>query len=287
MIRMWRMTGCMLLGVALGSVSAQELIAPEPEPGKESTVAAATTNAPDKAEPWVRTPEERAWETILEANLGNYYLTEYKKAKTKGLETAWDYVQDDPKLPRVLLIGDSISRGYTVTVRHALAGKANVHRAPAQCGNTATALSTNKVMKAQRLEIWLGDGCWDVIHFNFGIHDMRLGIEEYPARLEQIVQRLKRTGARLIFANTVHGPDSTDAVIVQFNRAAAEVMERNGVPVNDLYSYIQPRKAEFRIAQDNSHFKEPGNVYLGQKVAEEILKQIGSLTTTANPMLKP
>lgn len=39
--------------------------------------------------------------------------------------SAWDYVEDDPKLPRVLIIGDSISRAYTVPVRSALAGKAN------------------------------------------------------------------------------------------------------------------------------------------------------------------
>ena len=39
-------------------------------------------------------------------------------------------VTDQPGLPRVLLIGDSISIGYTMTVRQELAGKANVHRIP-------------------------------------------------------------------------------------------------------------------------------------------------------------
>lgn len=241
----------------------------EPEPGVDAPAApdAAVTNAP---EPWVRTPAERAWEDILDANLGKFYLDGYKQAKARGLETAWDYVHDDPALPRVLLVGDSISRGYTVAVRHALAGKANVHRAPRNCGSTQTAFSTNRVLHVQQLELWLGDGRWDVIHFNFGIHDLRLGLEEYPARLERIVRRLKQTGARLIFANTVHGPDSTDALVVQFNRAAAEVMARHDVPVNDLYAYMQPRKAEFRIALDNSHFKDTGNRYLGEKVAETI-----------------
>ena len=37
-------------------------------------------------------------------------------------------IQDTPGLPRVLLIGDSISIGYTLPVRRLLAGKANVHR---------------------------------------------------------------------------------------------------------------------------------------------------------------
>ena len=62
------------------------------------------------------TPEELAWEKVLEQNLGTFYLPRYKAAKAKGLETAWDYVKDDRKLPRVLLIGDSISRAYTTPV---------------------------------------------------------------------------------------------------------------------------------------------------------------------------
>jgi len=278
----WYVMAPFLLGIAVGYASAQNSATPEPEPGQELKVAVVATNAPDKTEPWVRTPEERAWETILEASLGNSYLPGYKQEKAKGLETAWDYVKDDPKLPRVLLIGDSISRGYTVTVRHALAGKANVHRAPENCGSTQRALATNGKLKKQKLEIWLGDGRWDVIHFNFGIHDSSGSVEEYKARLETITKRLKQTGARLIFANTTCGRDVDDK-IAEFNRAASEVMARNGVPINDLFSYMQPRKAELRAAPDNSHFKETGNSYLGEKVAEEILKQLGSPAPKPTP----
>jgi len=248
-------------GYADGSVAAEAI----PEPGKEPKVAA-VAKAPEKTEPWVRTPEERAWEDILEASLGDYFLPHYKKAKAKGLETAWDYVRDDPALPRILLIGDSISYGYTVPVRHALAGKVNVHRAPTNCGSTQVALSTNRQLKKQELEIWLGDGRWDLIHFNFGIHDSRGPVEEYVKRLELIAKRLKQTGAKLVFANTTWGRDPDDKII-ELNRAAAEVMARNGVPINDLYQYMKPRKEEFRIAPDNSHFKEAGSRYLGEKVA--------------------
>lgn len=67
-------------------------------------------------------------------------------------------VQDEPGLPRVLLIGDSVSGGYTLATRKLLAGKANVHKAPENCGPTGNGL--------KKLDIWLGDGHWDVIHFN-------------------------------------------------------------------------------------------------------------------------
>ena len=51
------------------------------------------------------------------------------KPRTRGLN-----VKDDPQLPRILIIGESISRAYTARVRKRLLGKANVHRAPANCG---------------------------------------------------------------------------------------------------------------------------------------------------------
>src|SRR5690606_1319408 len=108
-------------------------------------------------------PEEQAWEQVLQENLGSFYLPLHKKDKVAGRSNAWDFVKDDPRLPRVLLIGDSVSRGYTAAVRKALAGKANVHRAPANCGPTSLGLN--------KLDVWLGSGKWDVIHFNFGIHD--------------------------------------------------------------------------------------------------------------------
>ncbi len=112
----------------------------------------------------VMTPEQLAWEETIEANLGNFYLPGYYKEKDGNRETAWDYVKDDPSLPRILIIGDSISRGYTLPVRKALAGKVNVHRAPANCGPTATGL--------KKLDVWLGNGKWDLITWNFGIHDL-------------------------------------------------------------------------------------------------------------------
>lgn len=55
-------------------------------------------------------------------------------------------VVDQPGLPRVLLIGDSISIGYTVVVRKILAGKANVHRIPENGADTANGL--------QKIDSW-------------------------------------------------------------------------------------------------------------------------------------
>jgi lysophospholipase L1-like esterase len=215
-------------------------------------------------------PEEQAWEKVLQGQLGNFYLPLHKRDKIAGKSNAWDFVKDDPKLPRVLLIGDSVSRGYTQPTRKALAGKANVHRAPANCGPTASGL--------KNLGIWLGDAKWDVIHFNFGIHDRATPAADYVKRLEEIVVRLEKTGAKLVWASTTPIPDNpaqkqTAASVVEKNALAAEVMKKHGIPTDDLFAAMTPRLAEFQPPLD-VHFTGAGYDFLGATVGEAILARL-------------
>jgi lysophospholipase L1-like esterase len=212
-------------------------------------------------------PEEQAWEKVLQGQLGNFYLPLHKRDKIAGKSNAWDFVKDDTKLPRVLLIGDSVSRGYTQPTRKALEGKANVHRAPANCGPTASGL--------KNLDVWLGEGKWDVIHFNFGIHDRGTPAADYVKRLEAIVARLEKTGAKLIWASTTPIPDNpaqkqTAQSIVEKNSLAAEVMKRHGIPTDDLFAAMTPRLKEFQPPLD-VHFTGAGYDFLGAKVGESVL----------------
>lgn len=212
------------------------------------------------------TPEHQAWEKVLQENLGSFYLPIHKKEKVDSKANAWDYVEDDPALPRVLLIGDSVSRGYTQAVRKALEGKVNVHRAPANCGPTKYGI--------EKLDVWLGDGKWDLIHFNFGIHDRATPVEEYRERLGQIVERLSATGATLVWATTTPIPDMPDgkqtaASIVERNAVAAEIMKEKEVAINDLFLAITPHLATLQNPND-VHFNSDGYNFLGEKVAELI-----------------
>jgi len=212
--------------------------------------------------------DEQAWERTLQENLGGFYLPIHQGQKLKGQSNAWDFVRDDPKLPRVLLIGDSVSRGYTRAVRKALAGKANVHRAPANCGPTSTGL--------KKMDVWLGDPTkkWDVIHFNFGIHDRNTPLPDYTKRLEQLVERMKKSADQLIWASSTPIPDLADKKqtaqsIVDRNAAAAAVMNQHAVAIDDLFSAVTPHLAEYQNP-DDVHFNSPGYDFLGKKVAESI-----------------
>lgn len=194
---------------------------------------------------------------------------------------AFTPIQDDPALPRVLLIGDSISIGYTLPTRQLLEGRANVHRIPVNGGPTSNGLTN--------LDRWLGDGPWHVIHFNWGLHDLRfmehgrhqVAIDQYEKNLHELVARLKRTGARLIWANTTPVPEGEvspprkNSDVLAYNSVASRVMERNGIPVNDLYAFASSRLSEIQRPA-NVHYTDSGYEALAARVAASIEAALGS-----------
>ena len=191
-------------------------------------------------------------------------------------------ITDTPGLPRVLLIGDSISMGYTLPVRARLAGRANVHRPPVNCGDTARGVSS--------LDQWLGSGRWDVIHFNFGLHDLKYldakgqlaapdqgrqvhAPAQYEANLRKIVARLQRTGARLIFATTTPVPTGSQGRVAddaaRYNEIAVRVMRELGVAINDLHAVAAADLAKLQRPA-NVHFTDAGSERLADAVTARI-----------------
>jgi len=212
---------------------------------------------------------------VLGAPYGSPAQEEKVPARAK-VPSALAPVEDDPALPRVLLIGDSISIQYTLPTREALAGKANVHRPPTNCGGTPNLV--------RHLDKWLGPGRWDVIHFNSGIHDIKrpggkrvVTPRQYEKNLRIVVARLKKTGAELIWCSTTQSPEAVCGApakdFVTYNAVARKVMEENGIPVNDLYSFSLPRLHEIQIPV-NSHFTREGSKVLATQVSSAILKAL-------------
>ena len=201
-------------------------------------------------------------------------------ATSAAADRSLEAVKDVPGLPRVLLIGDSISMGYTLPVREALQGKANVHRPATNCSSTGYGLS--------QLDRWLGDGRWDVIHFNFGLHDAKLppeGVRHappdvYEKNLRELVKRLKATGAELIWATTTPvllggnlAPNRRFGDVAKYNALAKKVMDENGVAVDDLYTAITPHLKKCQKPRD-VHFTADGSAILAKCVAASIEQQL-------------
>ncbi len=194
-----------------------------------------------------------------------------------------------PGLPNVLLIGDSISMWYTSPVRKRLEGKANVYRPAANCRTTEQTL--------RYLDTYLGDRDWDVIHFNWGIHDIThvddvgravahpegrpwVPIESYEKNLHLLMKRLKATGAELIWCSTTpvideKSPWRRTKDIQAYNAVARMLMAEYGIPINDLYSLASRlRNDPDRYYGDAVHFSDLGSERLAEQVAASIEKAL-------------
>lgn len=204
--------------------------------------------------------------------------------------TAAEAVVSDEQLPKVLIIGDSISGGYTQSVARLLKGKAIVQHNPGNAEHTGTGL--------KKLDEWLGTTDWDVIHFNWGLWDLcyrhpesklpgkrdkvngsiTTSLEVYEQNLDQLVTRLKKTNAVLIWAHTTVVPEGEPGRIVgddaKYNAAAQRVMEKHGVAVNDLHALTKEFEPKLFSKPGDVHFSGAGYGKLAQQVATAIEEAI-------------
>ncbi len=212
-------------------------------------------------------------------------------------ESSWDFTPD-PDLPNVLLLGDSISIGYTLEVRRLLAGKANVFRPVTPDGGSAENCSgTTKGVRS--IDRWLGDRKWSIIHFNFGLHDLKhvarpgddaatdnpndprqADVDEYRKNLETIVRELNATGARIVFATTTPvAPGTTNPLREpdappRYNAPAIEIMKAHGIRVNDLFAFCAPQLDRLQKST-NVHFTPAGSRALAREVARVVEEELG------------
>lgn len=185
----------------------------------------------------------------------------------------WMPNTNDRDLPRVLLIGDSITRGYGRQVEAALKGKAYVSR-------MATSKSLGDPALLDEVRLVLGQQAFDVIHFNNGLHGAGYSEPEYAAAMPALLRVFRRHApkARLIWASTtdvrrrnrLEETDPKTARVVERNRAAAEIARKRNIPVNDLFSLVSDHP-EYHAA-DGVHFNEKGSEVLAAQVAGSILK---------------
>ena len=194
-------------------------------------------------------------------------------------------------LPKALLIGDSISIGYTPHVEAVLKGKVEVRHHKGNAQHTGTGL--------KMLDRWVGETKWDVIHFNWGMWDLcyrhpqskvqgrrdkergtlTTSLEQYEKNLDQLAARLKKTDAKLIWAHTSTVPKGEAGRKVgdddKYNQAAVRVMKKHGIEINDLNALTDSFPADLFVRPGDVHFKTEGSKKLGQAVAVKIMKALG------------
>ena len=199
------------------------------------------------------------------------------------------------KLPNILLIGDSISIGYLPHVQELMKGKAMVDRIPLKADGKSENCEGTTYGKAN-LDRWLGDTKWDLIHYNFGLHDIKhvnletgknsndaidppqADLETYEYNLRYITKSLLDTGAQLIYATTTPYPKGVKPYRgygdeVKYNKVATDLMKKHGIPINDLHSFMLPQMKKLQRPV-NVHFTEEGSKALAEQVAHSIIQTL-------------
>lgn len=205
---------------------------------------------------------------------------------------------DDPDLPRILVVGDSISMNYHNAAKKALQGKANYYRIDGNGGDTERGVMC--------IDLWLGDYTqsglhWDVIQFNHGLHDLKQEYDEasgeygtyqvpvaaYKANLEKEIQIMKKTGATLVWCSTTPVPKDyfgqwangtfgrrSDAVD-RYNQAAREVLAKHPeIKILDLNRFVSGSEAfdQWRKQKDVHFWGGDLQKLVGQAVADRLIR---------------
>ncbi len=198
------------------------------------------------------------------------------------------------KKPRILIIGDSISIGYTPVVEQDLKEVALVKHNLGNAEHTGTGL--------EKIEEWIGDTDWDIIQFNWGLWDLCYrhpdakvygnrdkvngkithSLDVYRSNLEDLVLRMKQlSDAKLIFITTSYVPNeeagrfSEDAL--SYNRVAKEVMDRHNILIHDIYKKSRNIHRNYGQGEDDVHYTKLGYEKLGKRVSKFLVVQLKAI----------
>ena len=207
------------------------------------------------------------------------------KAKLPLENTEWTDIwitnADQDNLPRVLLVGDSITHGYFSEVEKVLDGKAS-------CARYTTSGFMGNPDYLDELKILLGRYRFKVIHVNNGLHGWDYTEAQYRQSLPGLMETLRRygAGATLIWASTTptRSPDNPAQLaadtnrVQERNRIAAEYMQRHGIALDDLYTLVADHPEYY--VDDHTHFNAQGQAVEAQQVGGAILRVLEGTSAT-------
>jgi len=209
---------------------------------------------------------------------------------------AFRYVHPKKDRPNILLYGDSISMGYTETVRRELSGRATVFRLFRNGRSSGDFISNMEKQRKTMFSPYLEGGwdfTWDLIHFNVGLHDLRYSdddgkpdkingnqmttIDLYKDNLRKICRYLlsRYPNAKLVFATTTPVPEGEPGRlamdVLKYNEAAGEILsEYQKITINDLYGFTKPNFDLWVVRPGNVHYNSLGQTEQGKQIAQVI-----------------
>lgn len=187
----------------------------------------------------------------------------------------WIPNSNDEGLPRVLLIGNSITRGYNKEVENLLKGKAYVAR-------LSTSKSIGDPALLDEIKLVMSYFPFDVVHFNNGLHGWGYTEEAYKKAFPEFFETIRRNAphAKYIWATTTPMFDKASNMekidpkterVVERNKIAASYFAGKPVVTNDLYT-LAVNHPEYYAGGDGTHLVKAGVTALAEQVATTILQ---------------
>jgi len=194
------------------------------------------------------------------------------------IEWTWEVrpPHPDPALPNVLLLGDSISRGYFPDVTKNLTGIANVYlmASSTSVGDPRIERQIEEFAEMEKVR-------FRVVHFNNGMHGWNYTEAQYksafPGYLHAVRALIDKNGA-LIWASTtpVRSDADTGATnprVDQRNQIARQFVAAAGIPIDDQFSLMLQHQD---LHQDSVHFNSAGAKIQADQVTAMVRAALGT-----------
>ena len=172
-------------------------------------------------------------------------------------------------IPRVALIGDSITEGYYQFVKEELQGIAKV-----DCLTTSYSIASE--IYGNIIKWFVKDSEYDVVHFNYGLHAYSVNGEIYESRCREMVETFLKK-SKVILATTTTVLDETlqreneswKEKVIERNEKIVRVSEEFDLEIDDLYKKCVEFGEKERY-KDGVHFYEK----LAKSVVDSVKKQL-------------
>ena len=187
---------------------------------------------------------------------------------------SWCDETQNTDLPRVLLVGDSITLGYQEKVRQKLKGVCYVDFI--SCSYAIDTKIYNDLVYR-----FAADSEYRLIHFNHGLHGQHMTKRTYLSKMKKLSEKLGAKSRIVFVTSTVvfaEGNVRLDKVwtkkLKERNDAVKELAALRGDGVDDLYAVSVNIPKEYRN-MDGTHYTDEGYEIFASAVAEYIRSDIG------------
>ena len=179
---------------------------------------------------------------------------------------------------KVTLLGDSIRLlGYGTVVSDMLGKEFEVFQPEDNCRFAKYTLrglfDWADGMEGSRIVHW-NNGLWDICNI-LGDQQLFTSKEEYLDNMLRIASILTKRHDKVIFATTTPVTNQNlynkNEDIIAYNQLIVPELEKMGIIINDLHSFVYPNIETYIRKNDNIHLTEEGIQACGKKVAQVIM----------------